>query len=182
MCCTGCWLHLADTQFWISLRGRRPAVITTGRDGARIYMLLEMLIDERDERIIELCSSLVLMCAQRHTASESPFIKLQDSLECLWKTVDSCLSKQWTSQALAESISVSESTLVRAVSRVYGKSPMAKVEELRMRRAKELLRTRLYTLDLMSTLLGYSSQYALSRAFKRSVGVSPRTYIKQMKL
>jgi transcriptional regulator GlxA family with amidase domain len=59
--------------------------------------------------------------------------------------------------------------------------PREMVARLRMQRAGEMLRSTNYTLDRIASLVGYETPFALSRAFKKHAGVSPREYRSQPK-
>ena len=57
-----------------------------------------------------------------------------------------------------------------------GKSPMEYYAELKISEAKKLLRENERSVSQISDSLGYSSIHIFSRAFKKAVGMSPKSY------
>ena len=64
---------------------------------------------------------------------------------------------------------------------VYGMPPIAYIHALRIRRAKEILKSDYGSITNVAQSLGYSSIYDFSRAFKNHTGVSPTAYLKKQK-
>jgi AraC-like DNA-binding protein len=81
--------------------------------------------------------------------------------------------RKWTVDDLAAEASVSRSSLHDRFREVLGLSPMRYVNEWRMRVAQELLRTTEVTVAVIARRVGYDSEEAFSRAFKRTHGQSP---------
>lgn len=61
-----------------------------------------------------------------------------------------------------------------------GKSPMEYFMELKIKESKKLLREENYSVSQISDMLGYSSIHNFSRAFKKTVGLSPSAYSKSI--
>lgn len=61
-----------------------------------------------------------------------------------------------------------------------GKSPMEYYMDLKIKEAKKLIRENNYSVSQISDMLGYSSVHIFSRAFKKTVGMSPTTYGKSI--
>lgn len=61
-----------------------------------------------------------------------------------------------------------------------GKSPMEYYSILKTKEAKKLIREKTYSISQISEMLGYSSIHIFSRAFKKSVGLSPTDYGKSI--
>lgn len=59
---------------------------------------------------------------------------------------------------------------------VYGISPMNYVKELRIKKAKEMLKSDYGSITDIALSLGYSTIYDFSRDFKKHTGVSPSKY------
>ena len=51
---------------------------------------------------------------------------------------------------------------------------------LKTKEAKKLIREKTYSISQISEMLGYSSIHIFSRAFKKSVGISPTDYGKSI--
>jgi AraC-like DNA-binding protein len=82
----------------------------------------------------------------------------------------------WTVALLATHVGVSRAALARRFTELVGESPMAYLTGWRLSLAADLLRESSATLDSVARKVGYGSAFALSNAFKRERGVSPRQY------
>lgn len=83
--------------------------------------------------------------------------------------------RPWTVAELAEEVGMSRSAFSARFSELVGESPMRYVTRWRMHVALSWLRESEVTLADVAFRLGYQSEAAFSRAFKRFVGVSPGT-------
>ena len=82
----------------------------------------------------------------------------------------------WTVAALADAIGVSRATLARRFTELVGEPPMSFLTGWRLAIAADLLREPDVTVSAVAQRVGYSSPFALSTAFKRLWGVSPRQH------
>jgi len=80
---------------------------------------------------------------------------------------------KWTVPDLAMEAAVSRSLLDGRFRDVLGLSPIRYVHEWRMRVAQDLLATTEVTVAAIARRVGYDSEEAFSRAFKRAKGQSP---------
>ncbi|MBQ8858809.1 MAG: AraC family transcriptional regulator [Clostridia bacterium] len=85
-------------------------------------------------------------------------------------------NENFTLEELSLACNVSPSYLRACFSRELGKSVMQYREELRVRRAKAMLRSGEFRIKEIAAMLGYCDVYHFSRAFKREVGVPPGQY------
>lgn len=69
----------------------------------------------------------------------------------------------------------------KVFSEIYGMPPIAYLHALRIRKAKEMLKSDYGSISSVASLLGYASIYDFSRAFKNHTGLSPSGYLKQQK-
>ncbi|MDF2722316.1 MAG: transcriptional regulator raffinose operon [Paenibacillus sp.] len=60
----------------------------------------------------------------------------------------------------------------------YGISPKQYVQKIRIDKAKELLRSEYFTVTQVSEMVGYSSIFTFSKAFKALAGCTPSNYLK----
>ena len=79
----------------------------------------------------------------------------------------------WTLDVLARHVATSRSVLAERFGSLVGMPPMQYLARWRMQLAAELLSDSRASIAEISHRLGYGSEAALSRAFKRIVGVSP---------
>jgi AraC-like DNA-binding protein len=82
----------------------------------------------------------------------------------------------WTVSALARAAGLSRAAFARQFQRRFGMSPMRYLADLRMREAARLLSETDATLALIAAEVGYESEFAFSRAFKRHSGEAPGSY------
>ena len=81
--------------------------------------------------------------------------------------------ERWTVSSLAKEIHLSRSVFSERFSRLVGISPMQYVTWWRMHLASSWIREELLSSSEVAYRLGYSSEAAFSRAFKRHLQVSP---------
>ena len=82
----------------------------------------------------------------------------------------------WTVAALASAAGVSRAALARRFTDLVGEPPMAFLTGWRLALAADLLREPDVTVGAVARQVGYSSPFALSTAFKRERGISPREF------
>ncbi|MFA7768162.1 AraC family transcriptional regulator [Streptomyces sp. NRRL S-448] len=82
----------------------------------------------------------------------------------------------WTVEELALKVGVSRASLARRFTEVVGEPPVGYLTGWRLTLAADLLREPDATVEMVARKVGYSSAFALSAAFKRVRGVSPREF------
>lgn len=87
--------------------------------------------------------------------------------------------RAWTLELLAQATHTPRATLTRRFADLTGQSPMAYVTAWRMAIAARMLRDGNATLQRIAREVGYDSEFAFARAFKRNVGQAPGRYRKQ---
>jgi len=85
-------------------------------------------------------------------------------------------AEPWTVESLASATGVSRAALARRFTSLVGEPPMAFLTGWRLTLAADLLREPGATLESVARQVGYGSSFALSTAFKRVRGVSPREH------
>ena len=82
----------------------------------------------------------------------------------------------WTVTSLAEEIPMSRSAFSARFTQLVGQPPMQYLTTWRMVKATELLRESQLSLQEIATKVGYDSEVAFRKAFKRWSGVAPGAY------
>ena len=82
----------------------------------------------------------------------------------------------WTLAELAREATTSRSVLVQRFSRLVGQSPMLYLKRWRLHLAAEQLTSCSAKVSAIGTRVGYDSDSAFSRAFKRETGMSPAAW------
>jgi len=96
-----------------------------------------------------------------------------DRLAAAIRAVHGDVSRPWTVEMLAREAGLSRSAFAAAFKDVTGETPLEYVTSWRMYRAKVLLRGSDMSLSEIAQRVGYETDTALSRAFRRSQGVAP---------
>lgn len=65
--------------------------------------------------------------------------------------------------------------------KIYGKSPYAYIKALRIEKSKNLLLESSRSIMEIAFMLGYENQSSFTRAFKKDVGMTPKSFRKQLK-
>jgi AraC-like DNA-binding protein len=82
----------------------------------------------------------------------------------------------WSVTSLARAVRVPRTTFARRFARLTGQAPMTYVISWRMSVASRLLREERRPLREIARRVGYESEFAFARAFKRAVGQAPGRY------
>ena len=82
-------------------------------------------------------------------------------------------ARPWTVRELAMAVAVSRTVLVDAFVRLVGRPPIRYLAEWRLNLASGLLRTTSSGVAETAAAVGYTSEEAFSRAFKRAFGKAP---------
>jgi AraC-like DNA-binding protein len=85
----------------------------------------------------------------------------------------------WTVESLAEAAGMSRSAFAARFKELLGQTPLEYVTEWRMQKAMQLLQQRDKKLIDVARSVGYESDAAFSKAFKRVVGANPGEYLKR---
>jgi AraC-like DNA-binding protein len=84
--------------------------------------------------------------------------------------------QDWTVQSLASKVAMSRSAFASRFMRLVGEPPLSYVTRWRMQKAAGMLRDGKQTLAEVAAQVGYDSEAAFSKAFKRAVGSAPGAY------
>ncbi len=99
-----------------------------------------------------------------------------ERLRRLWQEVQRNLASSWSLADMASEAGLSEGHLRRLCREQLGTSPRSQLARLRIRKTSVLLSTTDRTLEAIAEEVGYSDPFALSTAFRRLTGCSPREF------
>ena len=181
----GC-LYSEDPLFDPDLRVFPPAFVVRPSPGparnwfdASISYALEETSSRSAIRSTKLPELLLIEVLRLHLANAPApqggwFAGLRDPvLAPAMKAIHAAPERKWTVADLAAEAVVSRSLLDERFRHVLGLSPMRYVKEWRMRVAQDLLANTEATAGAIARRVGYESEEAFSRAFKRARGQSP---------
>jgi AraC-like DNA-binding protein len=84
--------------------------------------------------------------------------------------------RHWTVNQLAREVAMSRSALAQCFTRLIGEPPMKYLSNWRMQLAKQLLRNGRENVQAVASRVGYESEPAFNRAFKRATGSPPAAW------
>ena len=176
------WFHLADTARWAGLRAN-GFYHGPSSNGQRLWDLLDGALIESArnesgaERSLRAYAELTAVLLERELSAAVGDVKaaqLQRKFSALWERIDSDLQHPWTIAQMAREFGLSPVHFHRLTVAHCGATPMEMIARLRMRRTEAMLRNPDYKLDAIAAAVGYATPFALSRAYKRATGRSPR--------
>jgi Transcriptional regulator containing an amidase domain and an AraC-type DNA-binding HTH domain len=85
-------------------------------------------------------------------------------------------ARKWSVETLAHEVGASRSTLMDRFARYLGEPPMAYLARWRLRLGARLLNTSRHSVLEIATRVGYESEAAFNRAFRRQYGAPPGRY------
>jgi AraC-like DNA-binding protein len=86
--------------------------------------------------------------------------------------------RDWTVDELAREVALSRSVLAQRFADLVGEAPMHYLANWRMQLAKQMMRDGAHNIQEVATRVGYDSEAAFNRAFKRATGTPPATWRK----
>ena len=172
----------------------KAIVLSIGRGG--LFDRMRMLVQAIDEELqaarpgaatiaTELATALFVMMLRLHfeqSASSSGILRLLASwssvraVTAMSRAVTAMLrapAHPWTLDALAAEAHVSRATLVRIFRREGDLPPLGFLSELRLGLARQRLSSTNATLAQVAAAVGYDSESAFARAFRKRYGISP---------
>jgi AraC-like DNA-binding protein len=87
-------------------------------------------------------------------------------------------ARDWTVDDLGREAAVSRSVLAQRFTDLVGDTPMRYLANWRMQLAKQMMRDGARNIQEVATRVGYDSEAAFSRAFKRATGSPPAAWRK----
>jgi transcriptional regulator GlxA family with amidase domain len=90
-------------------------------------------------------------------------------------------AERWTLARLAKVAGMSRAAFARGFAAEVGTSPLRYLAGVRLRRAEVLLATTDDMLASIAAEVGYATEFALSRAFRRHAGEPPGAYRRRVR-
>lgn len=151
------------------------------KEGAEIQ---SRSITEKSESLLSIVKTILLFLSMQDTVSVAavstaykPNVVSADVLKLIYY-VNTHFTEKITLKMLCDEFYLSKVSLCKKFNNVMHCSIMDYVNELRLNKAKSLLRETNRSIDDIASLCGYSSANYFGLVFKRDVGISPLNYRK----
>ncbi len=175
------------------LRRLLPDLILIKADQARtlaLHATLQLLAAEMSEpapgaelMVNRLADILFIQCVRAHIASGSENCKtgwlraiFDPRIGATLKAMHERIENSWTVETLAAAAGMSRSAFALRFKELLGETPLEYLTNWRMYKATGLLQKDGMKLFEVAKSVGYDSDAAFSKAFKRVLGVAPREY------
>jgi AraC-like DNA-binding protein len=138
---------------------------------------------EYEERLLGvLASTVALGVEHRRLAQRVPARRaatrrrLLSRLQKAREMIEDCAQRPPSLTQLAEASTLSKFHLLRLFAKTFGATPLEYAQLRRVDRAKDLLRYSQLSITRIAEMLGYESQSAFGRKFRRHGGTTPRAF------
>jgi transcriptional regulator GlxA family with amidase domain len=154
-------------------------ITTAGAAFAQTDLMLHLLRECSGSALVDAVSRTLLIDDRQ---AQAPFIvaELQaggnELVTRIAARIESALPNPPSVLALAQEYGMSERTLSRHIHRATGKSTVALVQNIKLRRARVLLETSRMTVEQVAEAVGYRDSTALRRLMKKRSGANPSRY------
>jgi AraC-like DNA-binding protein len=170
-----------------------PSLILVKADQARtlaLHTTLQLLASEMAEQAPgsevasnRLAEVLFIQTLRAHIASGTENCKrgwlraiFDSQTGAALRAIHENVNHPWTVESLADAAGMSRSAFAVRFKELLGQTPLEYVTEWRMQKAVRLLQTEDRKLVDIARTVGYESDAAFSKAFKRVVGLTPREH------
>lgn len=154
-------------------------VVTAGAAFAQTDLMLHLLRSLSGAPLAERVSRFLILDSR---VAQSPYVvpdvlALGDQLiEQIIRFIDRSLPSVPSVPELADYCCMSERTLGRHVRRATGKSPLALIQSVRVRKARQLLEQSRLSVEQIAEAVGYVDATALRRLMRKATGANPGRY------
>ncbi len=186
------WFQFEQTSVKI-LRRLLPLLILVRADEAQSFALhttMNMLASEMGEQapgsdlvVNRLADVLFIQCIRAHFGSRSEVCRsgllhaiFDPQIGAALKAMHENVEEPWTVESLAAACGMSRSAFAARFKELVGETPLEYLTNWRMHKAAALLRKGDRKLFEVAKSVGYDSDAAFSKAFKRTFGLPPREY------
>ena len=175
------WLHLKPNHKRLKFSNKKnlimkPAYNNQLQNLFELFKVESTQIKNQNNRVLISVCECILAWIEREFQSTDPTntTRHRRRIETLWLNVLEDLSYPWSVEKLSKFIHISSPHLYALTQQLYKMTPMGKVTQLRMDKAKMLLETTDLKLFEIASLVGYTSPFSLSRIFTKHFGISPK--------
>ena len=172
------WVHFRDDGHW-RLWSEMGEMKKTSPRIDLIHRVAEGMLEhgerwEDTEALEQWTRLFVLYLRHELMAPDDHVRRWQAALSAVWREVRVNPAKPWRLDELADFAHMSLTHFNRAMHRIYAAPAGTVLTRIRLEKALTLMRGTNMTLDSIATQTGYSTGFALSKAFQRVYGDSPR--------
>lgn len=161
-------VHLGDGEAHLLQTTLQLIGMETAEEGLGAGLLIQRLTD-----VLFVQAIRVWLAKEQEQPATGWLAGLKDrSLSVAMKAMHDDIARPWTVAQLARAAGLSRSSFALTFKAVVGDTPSNYLTQWRMYRAKALLRAG-NSLAQIASSVGYESESALSRAFKRAEGIAP---------
>lgn len=175
------WFLIDDSKRWQCLKNKGMRLEKNNSVNS-IYHLSQALYQEITSNkpqvdLVSLNAKLLYGYINKDLATSSKLnIRNQQTLHDFFNQLESKIQQSWTLNRLAELAGYSTAQFNRLCIQELQLTPMKKLRNMRMQRAKALLNTTELNLSDIASAVGYKDVFNFSSSFKRELGISPNTY------
>jgi len=156
----------------MNLKDFRLQTVSSPGHVQRLFLDIENACDEYD-RLLKLYTLLKYLDDDENSAMGKDLIEIQ-----LNYINNNYSDPSISVEKLAKMTNISSVYFRKLFLRVMGVSPYKYVMQVRINEAKKLLKKNKYSVEAVSEMCGFASQYHFSYAFKKSEGIPPIQYAK----
>jgi Transcriptional regulator containing an amidase domain and an AraC-type DNA-binding HTH domain len=172
------WVHFRDEGYWASWHATGERKMRSHRIG-QLRRVAEGIVEqgERWTEIDVMEEWVRLFLVYLRYELMRPDVQSQRwtaVLADVWREVRVDPAREWRAGELADMAHTSLSHFNRLMRQIYGMSTSEMLARIRLDKALTLMRGTSMKLERIAELTGYSSGFALSKAFRRIFGDSPR--------
>jgi AraC-like DNA-binding protein len=168
------WLNLANTKRWRHI-ALNQAVVISNQKLKPLHFAMELLYSEPDATLREGVAP-ILNHYLNATLQGDNQNKTNNRLHNLFQDIEKRLQYDWTITAMCNQLHYSPPHLHRLCQAQFGKSPIQKLIQLRIERAKSLLLSTRWPVQYIASYVGYTNIFNFSKSFKKLIGVSPSEF------
>lgn len=168
------WLNLANTKRWQHIALEQTLVINDQKLDP-LHFAMELLYSEPDATLRE--GVIPILSHYLNTSLKNEYQnKANNRLHGLFQDIEKRLQYDWTITAMCNQLHYSPPHLHRLCLAQFGKSPIQKLIDLRIKRAKSLLLNTRWPVQHIASYVGYTNIFNFSKSFKKLVGISPSQF------